>query len=271
MPKDQRITVFLATLVLLLVGYFIFKTPLDALSNKGIVIISALIMLSFTTLLAEHFFTRPTDVVASSVSILLLLSPIHSELKDMELWYWIFWGYSSAMLVTSLLSFFLLSPEKSPNDQINKASAILKTIAIRFGNGRFLWFSLFALCVLFYVDNQSPLFLVLFAYATFLLIIDPKKALISINTLVSQQEAAVAELFGIQSSSAYLAKVYPDSPSIRRFDVTGFVTNTGGTERWKAGLVIEAYELNENEKPGQSPFKKRTTTHASSLHFFLLE
>jgi asparagine N-glycosylation enzyme membrane subunit Stt3 len=87
MPKGQRIIVFLSVLLLLLVGYFVFKTPIDYLGNKGIVIISSLIMLSFTTLMAEHFFTRPTDVVASAVSILLLLSPIHSELKDMGLWY----------------------------------------------------------------------------------------------------------------------------------------------------------------------------------------
>ena len=245
MPKGQRIIVFLATLVLLLVGYIAFKTPIDVLSNKGIMIISALMMLSFTTLLAEHFFTRPTDVVASAVSILLLLSPIHSELKDMGLWYWFFWSYSAVLLIISLLSLLLLSPEKSPADAMNKASIILKTIAVRFGNGRFLWFSLFVLCVLFYVDSQSPLFIALFVYASALLLIDPKKAFISLKSIVAKPESAVAELFGIQSSSAYLAKLYPDSPSVRRFDVTGFIPNSGGREKWVAGLVIEAYELNE--------------------------
>ena len=245
MPKGQRVIVFLAVLILLLLGYLAFKTPIDALSSIGIVIISSLIMLSFTTLLAEHFFTRPTDVVASSVSILLLLSPIHSELNNMGLWFWLFWGYSATLLVISLVSLLLLNPEKSPTDKVNRASAILKLIAVRFGNGRFLWFSLFALSVLFYVNSQSPLFLALFAYASILLIIDPKKAFLSLNKLAKQQESAVAELFGIQSSSAYLAKVYPDSPPIKRFDVAGFITNTGGNESWKAGLVIEAYELNE--------------------------
>jgi len=42
MPKGQRIIVFIAVLVLLSVGYLAFKAPVDALSNKGIVIISAL-------------------------------------------------------------------------------------------------------------------------------------------------------------------------------------------------------------------------------------
>ncbi|MFV7710853.1 ATP-binding protein [Shewanella algae] len=245
MPKGQRIIVFLVVLALLLVGYFVFKTPIDALSNKGIVIISALIMLSFTTLLAEHFFTRPTDVVASAVSILLLLSPIQSELKDMGLWYWIFWGYSAALLILSLLALLLLSPEKSPADPMNKASMILKTLAIRFGNGRFLWFTLFVLCVFFYVDSQSPLFIAFFAYASVLLLIDPKKAIYTFKFLAPKPETAVAELFGIQSSSAYLAKVYPDSKPVNRFDVAGFISNAGGRERWIVGLVLEAYELNE--------------------------
>ncbi len=245
MPKGQRVIVFLAVLILLLVGYFVFKIPVDALSNKGIVIISTLIMLSFTTLLTEHFFTRPTDVVASAVSILLLLSPIQSELKDMGLWYWIFWGYSAVLLILSLLALLLLSPEKSPADPMNRASIILKALAVHFGNGRFLWFTLFVLCVLFYVDNQSPLFIALFVYASVLLLIDPKKAIYSFKFLAPKPESAVAELFGIQSSSAYLAKVYPDSPPVKRFDVTGFITNAGGKEKWVAGLVIEAYELNE--------------------------
>jgi len=245
MPKGQRIIVFLSTLALLLVGYIAFKIPIDILSNKGIVIISTLIMLSFTTLLAEHFFTRPTDVVASSVSILLLLSPIHSELKDMGLWYWIFWSYSAALLIVSLLALLLLNPEKSPDNASNKASMILKKIAVRFGSGRFLWFSLFVLCVLFYVDSQSPLFIALFSYASILLLIDPQKAFISLRSISKNPESAVAELFGIQSSSIYLAKAYPDSPSVKRFDVAGFVSNSGGKERWIAGLVIEAYELNE--------------------------
>jgi hypothetical protein len=245
MPKGQRIIVFLAALALLLVGYVIFKTPIDVLSTKGIVILSALIMLSFTTLLAEHFFTRPTDVVASSVSILLLLSPIHSELKDMGLWYWIFWGYSATLLIVSLLALLLLSPEKSPADPMNRASTTLKTFAVHFGNGRFLWFSLFVLCVLFYVDNQSPLFIALFSYASVLLLINPKKAIISLNSIVTKPESAVAELFGIHSSSVYLAKLYPDSPPVKRFDVTGFMPNSGGNKSWVTGLVIEAYELNE--------------------------
>ena len=90
MTKSQRVIVFLVALALVLTGYLVFKLPVDMLESKGIIIISALIMMSFTTLLAEHLFTRPTDVVATTVSILLLLSPTYPDLQDMGLWYWAF-------------------------------------------------------------------------------------------------------------------------------------------------------------------------------------
>jgi len=245
MPKGQRIIVFVAVLVLLLIVYWAFKTPIDTLNDKGIVIISSLIMLSFTTLLAEHFFTRPTDVVASSVSILLLLSPLHTALKDMGTWYWIFWFYSCAVLLISLLSLLLLDSYKSPSDIKNRISAILKTVAVRFGSGRFMWFSLFSLSVLFYVDSQSPLFIALFVYASVLLLIDPKKAIFSIKSLAGKKETEIAKLFGIQSSSAFLARMYPNSVPVNRFDVVGFLSNSSGSESWITGLVLETYELNE--------------------------
>lgn len=245
MQKGQRILVFTVTLALLLIMYLAFKNPIDALNDKGIVIISCLIMLSFTTLLAEHFFTRPTDVVASSVSILLTIAPMHNALAKIGHWYWIFFGYNSAMLVISLFSLLLLDSNKSEAAFSNRASAVTKTIAVRFGNGRFLWFSFFALCVFFYVDSQSPLFVVLFAYSTILLIIDPKKAIVMASLAAKKSNTEVAKLFGVQSGNAFLARMYPNSSPVSRLSVVGFSSTIGGQKNWITGLVIETYELNE--------------------------
>lgn len=245
MPKGQRVLVFIVVLALLLIGYLAFQNPINALGDKGIVILSCLIMLSFTTLLAEHFFTRPTDVVASSVSILLLIAPMHSALSKAGNWYWLFFGYNSVILIVSLLSLLLLNSDKSEAALSNRASAIAKTIAVRFGNGRFLWFSLFALCVFFYVDSQSPLFIALFAYAAILLLIDPKKAIMMISLVAKKPGSEVAKLFSVQSGNAFLARVLPNSMPALRLDVVGFTSNIGGSKNWITGLVIETYELNE--------------------------
>lgn len=244
MPKGQRVIVFLVTLLLLYGVYFLFKVPIDLLGDKGIVLLSALVMLSFTTLFAEHYFTRPTDVVASTVSILLLLAPMHASLEKTGIVYWIFFGYNATILILALVSLLLLDSQQSNDSTSNRLSAIGKGVAVRFGSGRFLWFSLFAISVLFYVDSQSSLFLALFAYSAVLLLIDPKKAIASISMQLRKGDKEVATLFSIQSGNAYLARALPSATPATRFDLVCFRSSTDGTQMWRIGLVVKTYELN---------------------------
>src|SRR5690348_14743024 len=108
MSKGQRIAIFLITMALLLIGYVTFKKPINSLDDKGVMVLSTLVMLSFTILLIEHFFTKPTDVIASSVSILLMLAPMHQALIKAGIWYWVLCIYNSVVLVVSLISLLLI-------------------------------------------------------------------------------------------------------------------------------------------------------------------
>jgi len=140
MSKGQRITVFIATMALLAIAFVAFRGSITSLGDRGIVIFSALIMLSFTTLLAEHFFTRPTDVVASTLSVLLLISPIHALLTDTGVWYWAIWVYSASLLVIALVSLLLLDNNKSPSATSNRVSSSLYRVSTVVGSGRLVWF-----------------------------------------------------------------------------------------------------------------------------------
>lgn len=245
MPKGQRIAVFIVSVILLAGIYLGYKEPIQSLDEPGIVILSALVMLSFALLFAEHFFTRPTDVIASSISILLLISPLHSLLNKLGVWYWILWAYSATVLGLSLIALILLNEQKPPTSFQNKTAAILKSVATSFGNAKFLWGMLFLLCLLFYVDSQSGLFLILVGYAAVLLFIDPKTLIFKSHSIGAQKETAVGQLFGVHSSNAFLARVFPNAPSINRFDAVGFSRGMRSDDDWNVGLVIEAYELNQ--------------------------
>ncbi len=245
MTKGQRITVFIATMVLLAVAYVAFYNPITSLGERGIVIFSALIMLSFITLLAEHFFTRPTDVVASTLSVLLLISPVHALLAETGGWYWAIWIYSALLLVFSLISLLLLDKNKSPTAISNRISNVLYRVSTVAGSGRFVWFSVFIVTTLFYVDNQSPLFVALLAYAAFILIIDPSKTFRLMLLKTQKSGKAVAEIFSVQADSGYLAHTFPDAPAVKRFDIVGFSAKAVAEGAWKTGLVLDAYQLNQ--------------------------
>ena len=95
MSRGKRIIIFFLSLALLAVIYFLTKKNLAALGDTPpIIIFSSLIMLAFVTLFLEHFFTRPTDVLASTIAILLLLAPLRTHLDKMGIWYNIFFFYN---------------------------------------------------------------------------------------------------------------------------------------------------------------------------------
>jgi ABC-type dipeptide/oligopeptide/nickel transport system ATPase component len=245
MTKAQRITIFLGTMFVLGVVYLVFRNPISAMEDRAIIIFSALVMLSFVTMLAEHYFTRPTDVIASTISVLLLISPVHPILAETKGWYWALWSYSATFLVLSLMSLLLLDKNQSPSSTTNRLSRGLYTISITLGNGRLIWFSVFVVTTLFYVDNQSPLFVILLIYAGFLLAVDPAKALRLLKLPAAKPENIVAEIFSVQSDSAFLARTFPDAPSIRRFDVVGFSSKAVKEGTWITGLVLDTYQLNQ--------------------------
>lgn len=244
MSKGTRIVVFVAILVALTVIYLLQRPSITGLGEPGIVLMSALLMLAFISLLVEHFFTKPTDVVASTVAILLLLAPLQVPLERFGLWYVLLFSYSCFLLLTSLVSMFLLNPNRPETSWDNRTARVLHLFSVRLGNGKLLWFALFALTLLFYVDSQSNLFLVLFAFSAIVILLDPTKFL---NLSWGNQDAAnsdIGTIFGVQASNTFLAKLYPNRDSPSKFDCVEFTCGLERDAGSRRGIVLDKYILN---------------------------
>ena len=107
-------------------------------------------MLAFSILFVEHFFTKPADVLASNIAILLMLSPLKEHLDKMGVWY-LFLFLQSGATFSSFTALFLLDADKSEKSFENTLSSILKKFAVHFGNAKVLYGGLFILTMLFYV------------------------------------------------------------------------------------------------------------------------
>ena len=215
MSRRNRAIIFVATLAALFV-VFLFWTgePLPK-TFWTTIIFTSLVMMSFATLFLEHWFTKPTDVLAASTSILLVLSPLANELTTFGIWYTVFFVYNLAMALTSLMSLILLDGEQSSGALRNKLSYHLNNIAARFGNGRLLYFALFILTLLFYVDTQSVFFIVLFGYSVVILFIDPKRVLLPMFKRNSRLSGDIGEIFGVQSKNTFLVKLFKERQPVR--------------------------------------------------------
>lgn len=204
-------------------------------------------MLSFVTLFLEHFFTRPTDVLASTIAILLLLAPLRSHLEKMGRWYWIFFAYNVLLLLTSLTALLLLDQEKSAVTPQNRASLYLKKFSIYFGNGRFLFFALLFLTIGFYVNNQSAAFVIIAAFAAVILLVDPKEFVLSSWKSRRTMGFDIGQIIGVQSRNTFLAKLYKERVPVRRFDLVEFRYSMDEGDSLYKGMIVDNFLLNEQQ------------------------
>jgi len=245
--RRARTVLFAAAVaVLLLVSRLSFGSAIPV-QGVPILIFSALVMLSFVTCFLEHFFTKPTDVLTSSVSILLVLSPLGRQLGDWGIWYWVFYVYNVLLALTSLSALLLLEETAARTTARNRASAILKHFSVTFGNGRLLFGALFFLSLVFHVDSQSPAFLWLAGFALLVALADPRSLSKVTATAVRRGAADIGEIIGVQSKNVFIARLYRRRRSVRRFDLVEFRYSMDEEQRVFKGMIIDNYLLNEQQ------------------------
>ena len=111
MAKSARIAIFVISAALLLLVILIVRSSVSIQPEASVVMFSSLLMLSFVTLFLEHWFTTPTDVIASAISILLILAPLNVVFASLGALYYLFFGYNLLLLTTSLAALLLLDQE----------------------------------------------------------------------------------------------------------------------------------------------------------------
>ena len=246
MTRTQRIVLFLVSTCLLVLVFTLTTGHPFPSSDQSIVLFSALLMMSFVTSFIEEFFTVPSDVLSSNISILLLIAPLHSQLSRFGVWYWRFFFYNLLLLLCSLAALLLLSSEKSPSCLQNLVSKHLKRVATFFGNGRVLYCILFLLTLLFYVDSQSYEFFALSCYAALIILVDPKKFILAALKSTKSKDSAVGEIIGVHSKSTFLARLYAQGAvPIHCFDLVEFRHQMDETRQVCRGIVVDDYTLNQ--------------------------
>lgn len=204
-------------------------------------------MLSFNTLILEHYFTKPTDVLASSIAVLLTITPIKKDLINLGVWYDTLFFFSLGLGVLSVASLALFAPNKPEDTTQNKISKLLKDFVVRFGSSKVQFFCLFVLTLFFYVDSKSQYFLFLFLYSAFVLL-DPWKFIMKIPAFVKPKpQEGIGQIFGVQSKNTFLVKLYTQRPSIKIFDFVEFKYSMDDDKSVRKGLILDNYLLNQEQ------------------------
>lgn len=247
MNKTKRLILFSIYLVSVCVLCAIRYYPKFILTSVDFVEISALIMLSFTALLMEHYFVKPSDTLAASISILLLFLPAYNDLRQLGLVFNIFTTYSFLMGLLAFISLYILRPGESNDTFLNRLSFVLKEITTRLGSGKLQFGLGLFITVFFYVDSHSPYFVIYFLFGLSVYVIDPISKLMIVRRRLKGSSNEIGEIFGVQSKNTFLVRLHAVRKSIKLFDFVEFNYSMDKENSRYGGIVLENFLLDKEQ------------------------
>ncbi|MYD69509.1 MAG: ATP-binding protein [Acidobacteria bacterium] len=249
MSRNNRLVTLVLLTALLVILFWFPPTDPKVSAEIAALLFSSLFLASFTALLLEHFFARPTDVLAAAVSILLLLVPSRELLSRWGQWYWGFFAYEAFLVIASSAALFLLTSTEGDGSWRNRCSKVLKDLVTRMGPGKVQYFFLFFLTLLFYVEPQSLPFVALLIYAAFVVVVEPSRLAVVLPHLLRRDTAEVGEIIGVQGQSTFLARLHPKGtrPVVQMNSLLEFSYGMDESPRVRRGVVVERFFLDQSQ------------------------
>lgn len=249
MTKNHRLIVLGLLAAVLLVLFAFPPTSPNVESEIGLLLFSSAFLMSFTALLLEHFFARPTDVLAAAVSILFLVIPSRPMLSGWGNWYWVILVYEVMLIVIATAALLLLTSQEGETSIRNKVSRTLKLIATSIGSGKTQYFFFFLLTLLFYVEPRSVPFVSFLVYGLVVMLLEPDRLAPKIPAILRQEQLSVGTIFGVQGQNTFLAKLHPGRtrPALRRTDLLEFTYGMDEPSRVRRGLILERFYLDQEQ------------------------
>lgn len=246
MNKTVRAIVF-SILFSLVAGVFLFTTSKSFhADNVRIVVYSSICMIVLIVLFLEHFFSRPSDILAASVSVMLLILPVRPDLSRFGAVYDLFLLYTVIMAILALTSLVLLTDRESEESRRNNISRVLKNFCVRFGAGKIQFAILFFLCIFYYAERNTAEVYLLFGISFVALLIEPAKIRFTLRGRQSA-ESALGEIFGVQSRNVFLCRLFENINLPALLAPVSFIQSDGERIYLEQGIILDRYVLNQEQ------------------------
>lgn len=224
---------------------------LPTTATKDLWFYSGIFMVLFSTLFIEPYYSSPKNVITNVVPLLLVFLAVENEFVNKNDWIFIVSAFI-LLLVGAVVSISIFDENKSPDAKVNKISEFLKNAVVLLGRGKVLFSGTFLYFLFtYYVSDQQLsgyVFFLLILWALMLLI-NPKELSNSFSSKKrNRDDAAIGEIFGVQSKRIFLVKLYDDRKEINRFNIVKFnysMQDDDGTVM--TGIVFDYYLLNKEK------------------------
>lgn len=193
----------LTVLLVFAFGYRFYELPLP------LAFYTAALLLPFSAFIMEAYFTKPNDVVANSISNLVLLIPLSPLLSEYRALYDVICVISVLALLCACASNLLFNPH-AVGRQI--ASTALKEISVRIGSGKALFGASAILVLLNERDMSTPYFATALIFIFLFLVVDVARAVDRLRRVPNAKRTGT--IIGIQGDNLAIGSSPTGRPKI---------------------------------------------------------
>ena len=218
-----------------------------------IVLLTLVLTLAVLVLFVEHFFTKPSDALTSSIAVLLLLAPLKGELSKLGWLYSASITYSLAIASIAFLSLFFLN-DQSPQNWRNRLSSSLRWMAANFGHSRILFALPFLSIAANYSDNKIEEWgLWIFLYSVIALLplerVSKRLATLWLNRKNDgETTGVVGTIVSVHADNVYRVRRYKDSSAkLKLFDEIQYRFDHDSEIESGNGIVINKTATEEED------------------------
>ena len=262
---SSRVFILVLYTVILFLGFI--KLNREFSNPNDLFLFSSLLILTINTLIVEHFFETPKDVINATLNALLLLITFYNQ-EPKLLWNGIT-IYLLLILTCAVLSAVLYNYKANERFIFNRISTVLKCVSVFFGKSIFIFpaIILSALYTIYHQDEISlakikafnsdiQYILAIVSYTVIVLIPFVKNFFISIAdwlydkiaTIFKKDLDAVGEMVAVQSNAVFIIELYnmDKRAELHIFDVVEF--KYGIENILIRGYIIDFYNLDNQQK-----------------------
>lgn len=244
MNKAKRI-IFSMLTIFIFVVLLLLSIEMNKL-NTIFLLLSCVLFNIFAIFVTENFFTKPTDVIATCLSIILMVYPIYIEEKTI-IFKQVFFTeliIFSILIIISLLALLISNQKKSPKTICNRIAAKCKSIACTLGKTKWLYTITYSIFIIRYFKEieKNPYILLI------LLIILMIMNTINFNNIKSSKNKktlySIGNIKSLEKDGIIIAELYKNENAELK-DIIKYI-DIDDNKKVNYGIVLE--KVNDLEK-----------------------
>lgn len=236
-----------------IVNYIYTSSILPSTSTRDTWFYSGLLLLLFSIIFVEPFYTSPKNIITNTIPLLISYVAIKNDFKDNFLWHFTFW-FVFICFITALVCLALQNQNESSESKINKIAERIRVFVSAVATGKVIYSVVFISIIFLYKEDlerefTDSYFLVMIILWAFILAIDPKSLHSKFKMEFGKKDNnQIGSVFSVQSNNMYLIKLFEDKNDIQKFDLVRFKESSEiKNDLVNQGFVFDTYKLNSEK------------------------